>query len=198
MKKPNIHYYIDNQNREHRLTQDIVRYHPWVFSDVLCLTPSDKNFCEFDKCRYGAEGDVDIVVWRNPGSESEEIIGIEVKVIHLNKEGEFRSKKEFKHNKQIKALVRDGWDYVFFFDFIVVSPSDSWFHEQAFDGFDNYSKRVECDICGHAIFQINSVSHKPEAEAGSVSTRIIKDASKNLNNPGRDEILRALREYNNA
>ncbi|GBE00410.1 hypothetical protein BMS3Abin07_02461 [bacterium BMS3Abin07] len=192
----NVHYYTDNQNREHRLTRDIVTFHRWAISDVLDLSPRDKIICEFDKRRYGAEGDVDIAVWKNPGLENEATIGIEVKVIHLNKHGEFKSYKEFKHNKQIEALTNDGWDYVFFFDFIVVEPSVGWFHDQAFDGFDKYSKEVESVICGHAVFQVNSVAHKPEAEAGSISTKLIKDASPNLNNPGRAEILRALREYN--
>jgi len=191
-----MHYYTDNQNREHRLTHDIVTFHRWAFSEILELNTSDKIICEFDKKQYGAEGDVDIVAWKNPGLENEAIIGVEVKVIHLNKQGEFKSKKEFKHNKQIRALVKDGWDYVFFFDFIVVEPSTGWFHEQAFDGFDKYSKEVESDICGHAVFQINSVEHKPEVEAGSISTKLIKAASPNLNNPGRDVILKSLREYN--
>ena len=38
--------------------------------------------------------------------------------------------------------------------------------------------------------------HKPEADAGSISTKLIKAARPNLNNPGREAILKALREYN--
>jgi len=192
----NMHYYTDNQDREHRLTNDLVTVHRWAFDDVIELGPLDKIICEFDKSLYGAEGDVDIAVWKNPGLEDEAIIGVEVKVMHLNKQGEFKSKKEYKHNKQIKALIKDGWDYVFFFDFIVVEPSVDWFHEQAFDGFDRYSKEVESGICGHAVFQVNSVAHKPEAEAGSISKKLIKAASRNFNNSGRAAILKALREYN--
>ena len=191
----NMHYYKDNQDREHRLTHDVAAFHRWAISDVLTLSRSDKLFCEFDKQKYGSNGDVDIAVWQNPGEESEVTIGVEVKVIHLNKNGEFKSEKKFKHNKQIDALIKDGWDYVFFFDFIVVEPSNSWFHEQAFDGFDKYSKEVKSDICGHAVFQINSVAHKPESEAGSISSRLIKKPSRNINDLGREKVLAALRAY---
>ncbi len=78
----------------------------------------------------------------------------------------------------------------------MVEPSSGWFHEQAFEGFDKYTKEVESDICGHAVFQVNSVAHKPEVEAGSISSMLIKAASPNLNNPRRKIILKALREYN--
>lgn len=153
-------------------------------------------FVEFDKKLYGAKGDVDIAVWRNPGLENESIVGVEVKVLFLNREGGFKSKKELKHNKQIKSLEKEGWDYVYFFDFIVVEPSESWLHEQAFDGFEKYDKTVKSDICGHIVFQINSVKHKPESIAGSISHRIIKSAIRNIGNKGRENIISALRENN--
>ena len=122
------------------------------------------------------------MVWRNPGLEGESVIAVEVKVMFLNGKGNFKSKKALKHNKQIKALEKEGWDYVYFFDFIVVEPSESWFHEQAFEGFDKYDKTVKSNICGHVVFQINSVKHKPEPLAGSISYKVIKSASPNLVN----------------
>jgi hypothetical protein len=138
-----MHYYEEHQERETKLTKDIVSLHQWAIREVLAIVPADKIFVEFDKKSYGAEGDVDIVVWRNPGIEGESVIAVEVKVMFLNGEGNFKSKKEFKHNKQIKALEKEGWDYVYFFDFIVVEPSESWFHEQAFEGFEKYDKTVK-------------------------------------------------------
>jgi len=188
-----MHYYADNQNREHRLTHDICRFNLWAIAGILKLGPHDKIICELDKQRYGAIGDVDIAAWKNPGQMHEAIIGVEVKVIHLDKTGEFKSKKEFKHNKQLNNLVKEGWDYVYFFDFIVVEPSESWFHEQSFDGFEKYTKEVNCQSCGHAIFQVNSVAHKPEVQAGSISAILLKEAMRNLNNSGRGKILEALR-----
>ena len=191
-----MHYYEEHQERETQLTNDIVSFHQWAIKEVLAIGPADKIFVEFDKKLYGAKGDVDIVVWRNPGLEGESVIAVEVKVMFLNGEGNFKSKKALKHNKQIEALEKEGWDYVYFFDFIVVEPSESWFHEQAFEGFDKYDKTVKSNICGHVVFQINSVKHKPESLAGSISYKVIKSASLNLGNNGRAKIISALRGNN--
>ena len=191
-----MHYYEEHQKRETRLTNDIVSFHRWAIAGVLGMGPSDKIFVEFDKKSYGAKGDVDIVVWKNPGLEDESVMAVEVKVMFLNGEGSFKSKKALKHNKQIEALEKEGWDYVYFFDFIVVEPSESWFHGQAFEGFDKYDKTVKSKICGHVVFQVNSVKHKPESFAGSISHKVIKSASLNPNNNGRTQIISALRDNN--
>ena len=191
-----MHYYEEHQERETKLTNDIVTFHRWAISDVLGVGPTDKILVEFSKESYGANGDVDIVVWRNPGLKSESVIAVEVKVVFLNRDGNFKSKKEFKHNKQIGLLEKEGWDYVYFFDFIVVEPSDCWFHEQAFDGFEKYDKTVNSKVCGHVVFQINSVRHKPESMAGSISYKVLKQACQNPENKGRSKIISALRSNN--
>ena len=191
-----MHYYEEHQERETKLTNDIVRFHQWAIKDVLAIGPADQIFVEFDKKSYGAKGDVDIVVWKNPGLEGESVVAVEIKVLFLNLDGSFKSKKEFKHNKQIEALEKEGWDYVYFFDFIVVEPSEGWFHEQAFDGFEKYDKTVKSNICGHVVFQINSVKHKPESWAGSIPHKVIKSASPNSGNKGRAKIISALRGNN--
>ena len=191
-----MHYYEEHQERETKLTNDIVRFHQWAIKDVLAIGPADQIFVEFDKKSYGAKGDVDIVVWKNPGLEGESVVAVEIKVLFLNLDGSFKSKKEFKHNKQIEALEKEGWDYVYFFDFIVVEPSEGWFHEQAFDGFEKYDKTVKSNICGHVVFQINSVKHKPESLAGSISHKVLKSASQNSGNNGREKIISALRGKN--
>ena len=97
-----MHYYEEHQERETQLTNDIVSFHQWAIKEVLAIGPADKIFVEFDKKLYGAKGDVDIVVWRNPGLEGESVIAVEVKVMFLNGEGNFKSKKALKHNKQIE------------------------------------------------------------------------------------------------
>ena len=77
-----------------------------------------------------------------------------------------------------------------------MEPSESWFHKQAFDGFDKYDKTVKSNICGHIVFQVNSVKHKPESLAGSISHKVIKKASPNCDNNGRAKIISALRGNN--
>jgi hypothetical protein len=191
-----MHYCEEHQERETKLTNDIVSLHQWAIREVLAIGPADKIFVEFDKKAYGAKGDVDIVVWRNPELEGESVIAVEVKVMFLNRDGNFKSKKAFRHNKQIEALEKEGWDYVYFFDFIVVEPSESWFHEQAFEGFEKYDKTVKSNICGHIVFQVNSVKHKPESLAGSISHKVIKCARPNPGNKGRSKIISALRGNN--
>ena len=189
-----MHYYEDLQNREKTLTRDFVSTHLRELYSVLDLKYGDLVVVELQKHRYRKDGDVDIAVWKNPGSQNEEIIAIEVKVIFLDKDGSFKSEKLVKHNKQINALIKEGWDYVWFFDFIVNMPSQGWFHPQAFDGHDNYRKSVDAAACGHVVFQINSVAHKPESMAGSISKNELRVATKNAKQENREILLNALRE----
>ena len=108
-----MHYYEEHQERETKLTNDIVRIHQWTISEVLAIGHADKIFVEFDKKSYGAEGDVDIVVWKSPGLEDEFVIAVEVKVMFLNSEGNFKSKKNLSTTSKLKlSKKKDGTTYI--------------------------------------------------------------------------------------
>ncbi|MCU7925461.1 MAG: hypothetical protein KZQ97_03345 [Candidatus Thiodiazotropha sp. (ex Dulcina madagascariensis)] len=49
-----------------------------MFRKILDIGPEDKILVEFDKKQYGVNGDVDIVVWKNPCLDDESIIAVEV------------------------------------------------------------------------------------------------------------------------
>jgi hypothetical protein len=190
-----MHYYEDPQSREKKLTRDFVYIHQSTLCQVLGLSQGDKVVVEFQKSRYGASGDVDIAVWKNPNSENEKLIGIEVKSLFLEEVGEFKSEKLLKHNKQIKALEKEGWDYVYLFDFIVTKPASGWFHPQAFEGYDNYRKTVESEKYGHVVFQINAIAGKPESMAGSISHKILQEAKAHKAKDGRLKIVEAFKSF---
>ncbi len=190
-----MHYYEDPQSREKKLTRDFVDIHQSTLCQVLGLSQGDKIVVELQKSRYGASGDVDIAVWKNPNSENERLIGIEVKSLFLEDGGKFKSEKLLKHNKQIKALVKEGWDCVYLFDFIVTKPASGWFHPQAFEGYDNYRKTVEGEKSGHVVFQINAVAGKPESMAGSISHKILQEAKAHGAKDGRLKIVEAFKSF---
>jgi len=100
-----MHYYEDRQSREKKLTRDFVDINQSILCQVLGLSQGDKVVVELQKSRYGARGDVDIAVWKNPNSENEKLIGIEVKLLILEENGKFKSEKRLKHDKQIKNLL---------------------------------------------------------------------------------------------
>lgn len=190
-----MHYYEDPQSREKKLTRDFVDIHQSTLCQVLGLGKNDKVVVELQKSRYGANGDVDIAIWKNPRSENEKLIGIEVKSLFLEEDGEFKSEKLLKHNKQMKALEKEGWDYVYLFDFIVTKPATGWFHPQAFEGYDNYRKAVESEKYGHVVFQINGVAWKPESMAGSISHKIIQEAKAIEAKDARLKIVEAFKRF---
>ncbi len=191
-----MHYYEDPQSREKKLTRDFVYIHQSTLCQVLGLSQGDKVVIELQKSRYGASGDVDIAVWKNSNSENEKLIGIKVKLLILEENGEFKSEKLLKHNKQIKALEKEGWDYVYLFDFIVTKPANGWFHPQAFEGYDSYRKTVESDMYGHVVFQINAVAGKPESKAGSICHKILQEAKAHEAKDGRLKIVEAFKSFN--
>lgn len=190
----NMHYYEDPQSREKKLTRDFVDIHQSTLCQALGLSQGDKVIVELQKSRYGANGDVDIAVWKNPNSANQKLIGIEVKSLFLEQGGKFKSEKLLKHNKQVKALEKEGWDYVYFFDFIVTMPANDWFHPQAFEGYDNYRKTVESKY-GHVVFQINAVAGKPESMAGSISHHVIQEAKALEAKNGRLKIVEAFKNF---
>ncbi len=189
-----MHYYEDPQFRERKLTRDFVDIHQGTLCQILGLHIGDKIVVEFQKERYGASGDVDIAVWKNPNSKNEAFIGVEVKCLFLDEEGQLKSEKLLKHNKQIRALEKEGWDYAYFFDFIVTKPANGWFHPQAFEGHDNYRKTVESKHYGHVVFQINAVVGKPESMAGSISPKVLQEAKKLELRSGRQQIREAFKK----
>jgi hypothetical protein len=151
-------YYYQNHNKwEKKLTRDIVTNHKHILEEALNLGYADKIIVEFQKNRYQKHGDVDLAILKNAGSGTQDIIAAEIKVIHLNEKGGWESEKIGKHNKQINALIKEGWDYVYFFDFIVTKEEPNFIHSQSFDGFDRYRKNVEHPACGHIVFQIENV-----------------------------------------
>jgi hypothetical protein len=102
-----MHYYEDPEGREKKLTRDFVDIHQAELCRALDLHSGDKIVVELQKRRYGRFGDADIAVWKNPRSENEKFIGVEVKCLFLNSEGRFKSEKVSKHRKQIRAL--ESW-----------------------------------------------------------------------------------------
>lgn len=187
-----MHYYKDPQNREKRLTRDFVGIHIGELCRALALSGDDKIVVELQKERYGRRGEIDLAIWKNPGTAQENLIAVEIKVIVLEYDDSFSSEKWDKHNKQLNRCVEEGWDYVCFFDFIVTRPAAGWLHPQSFAGYDNYTKTVEAEICGHMVFQINSVAHKPESMAGSISWKKLRGAAKNQRIEHRDALVGAM------
>ena len=123
-----MHYYKDPQNREKRLTRDFVGIHIGELYRALALSGDDKIVVELQKERYGRRGEIDLAIWKNPGTAQENLIAIEIKVIVLEDDDSFSSEKRDKHNKQLNRCVEEGWDYVWFFDFIVTKPAAGWLH----------------------------------------------------------------------
>lgn len=168
--------------------------HQRLLCSLLGLKRGDKVVIEFQKKKYGRSGDVDIAAWINPNTEDERIIGVEVKSLFLNADGVFKSEKLLKHNKQLNALEKEGWDAVYFFDFIVSSPANGWLHPQVFEGYENYRKVVESMNHGHVVFFISSVAGKPESVAGGISHEVLQEAMPLSQKPDRIKILEALKK----
>jgi hypothetical protein len=187
-----VHYYQNNTDREKQLTRDFVSVHQAELCRALDLHQGDKVVVEMQKSRFARAGDVDIALWKNPYAENETFIAVEVKCLFLDSQGNFKSEKALKHNKQIRLLEDEGWDYVYFFDFIVTEPAIGWFHPQAFAGHDKYAKKVESAACGHLVFQINSVAHKPESMAGSISCKTLQLSQRLATTEKRERIKSAF------
>lgn len=187
-----MYYYQNHNNWEKKLTRDIVTSHKYILEKALTLDCADKIIVEFQKNRYQKYGDVDLAILKSASSGTQDIIAVELKVIHLNEKGEWESEKREKHNKQINALIKEGWDYVYFFDFIVTKEEPNFIHSQSFNGFDRYRKNVEHQACGHIVFQINPVDGKSEESAGSISFEEIHKPIKNEAPGVKSKIIQAI------
>ncbi len=190
-----MHFKDSQQDRERRVTAALA----WggALHDSLVRAIGIKGMywmtTEFDKSKYGRRGDVDIVFVTNPGKRGEAIYAVEVKVMYLRPEGQFQSEKKEKHHKQIALLEQEGWHRVFLLDVIVTAPASTWWHPQAFEGFDKFGKSVKSANAGHIVMQVNSVAHKPETDAGAVSVKVIKPSRfVRASSPLRCVIRRAL------
>jgi hypothetical protein len=189
-----MHYYEDPQKREQKLTLDIVQTYWRYVADILKLDHDCRILIQMPKSMYAAKGDVDIAVWSHPNSESEALIAVEIKTMHLDKEGKLKSQKLNRHEKQLRNLEKDGWDYVWLFDFIVTEPVEGWWHPQAFDGYTKHKKIVGTEFYGHAVFQVNSVSGRSECEAGSISYQVLCQASELSRKPHRANLMRVFQK----
>lgn len=172
------HFKDHQQERERHVTATFARdgvLHSQL-AEAIGIEGSYWLTTEFDKSKYGCKGDVDIAFVENPGGPQEAIYAVEVKVIYLDPLGQFKSEKKEKHHKQIKLLETEGWNKVFLLDVIVTAPAETWFHPQAFEGFDKYRKAMRSKNAGHIVMQVNSVAHIPETSAGSVSTKVLQHA----------------------
>lgn len=190
-----MHYFEDTQSREKQLTRDFVDIHRRLLCDLLSLNQNDKIVVEFQKSKYGKNGDVDIAVWKNPEKIDEQFIAVEIKTLFLTESGKFKSEKLNKHHPQMVALEKEGWDLVYFFDFIVTQPARSWFHPQSFDGHENYRKTVPNEKHGHIVFQINSIVGRPESVSGSISHRVLNFAQSLPIKEGRALIKEAINSF---
>ena len=107
-----MHYFEDAQTREHCVTRDIATTY---LSDVaMTLGFNDRAVPMFEvpKSLYGAEGDVDLLVYQRPGAEEEVLIACEIKTVYLTADGSLKSVKALKSSKQLERLRLDGFDYV--------------------------------------------------------------------------------------
>ncbi len=190
-----LHYFEDPQRRESLLVEDVARHH-WPFVGQVLGLPFQRQslFTHLPKALYQKDGDVDIAVWNDPRTEKELLIAIEVKTLHLRRDGELKSQKPLKHEKQLLQLQEEGWDYVWLFDFIVTEPEAGWFHSQSFDGFDKHSKHVAPGF-GHAVFQINAVQGRPEADAGSLPQKVLAYPERIVLPSKREELLNVFRKH---
>lgn len=171
-----MHFEDRKQDREHKVTTALASPGPLHTSLIQALDINRPYWMttEFDKKKYGRTGDVDIAFVTNPGMRGEAVYAIEVKVMHLTSMGRFQSEKMEKHHKQLDLLEEEGWNRVFLLDVIVTTPTNTWLHPQAFDGYEKFRKKVNGPNVGHIIMQVNSVAHKPETEAGAVSFKILQ------------------------
>lgn len=190
-----MHFSDERQRREHWVTKALVTsdFLKTGLLRELGIESEPRVAREFDKACYGRSGDVDLVFATDWNTASERLYAIEVKVMILEEDGRRRSEKLKKHNKQLNLLKSEGWHYVYLLDVIVTQPAQSWFHPQAFAGFDAYQKTVEDQSIRHIVLQMNAVAHKPKAEAGSMSFRVIRSATESAHR-GRslDAIRKAL------
>lgn len=180
-----MHFKDLQQDREHKITAALASFGPLHASliEALDINPPYWMTTEFDKTKYGRKGDVDIALVTNLGGRGEAVWAIEVKVMHLTSMGHFQSEKLEKHHKQLAILAGEGWDRVILLDVIVTDPANTWWHSQDFEGYDNFKKKVNYPNVGHIVMQVNSIAHKPETEAGSVSFRVLQ-RSLSLRRPG--------------
>lgn len=171
-----IHYFEDPQNRERKLTRDIAQIHLSTIALALELVGKGVPMFEIPKQLYGAQGDVDLLIFYEPDSEKEALVACEIKTIHLTRSGELKSVKAKKSNKQLENLRRDGFDYIWLLEFIVTEPAGSWFHPQAGDALFQETAKIANPSFGHAKFQIGAVAEKPESDAGSIGWKVVRPA----------------------
>lgn len=174
-----MHFRDDTQQREHRVTVALTERGPLHDSLVQALGINRPYWvtAELDKSTYGRRGDVDLAFLINPGTRGERLYALEIKVAYFDADGIFKSEKKNKHHTQLRLLQDEGWHKVYLLDVIVTAPAMDWWHPQAAEGSRKLTKKVEGDVCGHLVMQINAVAHKPETEAGSVSCELKRAAA---------------------
>lgn len=189
-----MHYFEDPQKRERHVTRDIVHTYLSPIAMALELTGEGIPLLEVQKSVYGAKGDVDLLIYYEPGKESESLIACEIKTSYLKSNGELKSAKANKRRTktQLDNLRKDGFDYVWLLEFIVTEPAHGWFHPQAGEGLLIDTVTVEDAEFGHAKFQISAVSGRPEAEAGGISSRLVQKASRLPRSHKRENIIQAI------
>lgn len=177
-----MHFRNETQQRERRVTEALASpgFLQMDLLRELRIESPPLIARELDKSLYGRNGDVDLVFATGWNTDAERLYAVEVKVMVLDGGGHFRSEKLNKHNKQLQQLRGEGWHYVYLLDVIVTQPAQSWFHPNAFEGFDNYRKEVIDQCVGHIVLQINAIAHKPETEAGSFAFHQVHPAIENM------------------
>lgn len=191
-----MYYFEDSQSREHNVTRDIAQTYLSTVLKELELSGKVIPMFEVQKLIYGAKGDVDLLLYYEPDTETESLlVACEIKTIHLTSDGQLKSVKAKKRKTKIQLanLQEDGFDYVWLLEFIVTEPANSWFHPYAGDALFMETTTLENSNIGHAKFQISAIAGKLEADGGSIARRVIQKANRLPRRPQWENLMGVIR-----